>query len=35
LSEAKLTIEATIFFSLHRIRAEDTPMVIESVETIQ
>jgi hypothetical protein len=35
LGEAKLTIEATVFFSLHKIRAEDTPMVIESVEYIQ
>jgi hypothetical protein len=35
LSEAKMTIEATVFYSLHKIRAEDTPMVVQSVEYIQ
>jgi len=33
--QAKLVIEATVFHSLHRMRAEDTPLVVERVEYLQ
>jgi hypothetical protein len=32
---AKLVIEATVFHSLHRMRAQDTPLVVERVEYLQ
>jgi hypothetical protein len=33
--KAKLIIEATVFHSLHRMRSEDTPLVVDRVEYTQ
>jgi hypothetical protein len=34
-NQAKLVVEATVFHSLHRMKAEDTPLVVERVEYLQ